>query len=457
MELLIFHPNRKIGELINSSLRVYTNVEAKFISTFEDLLTEIPNSKSTYLICGLNKNFLESNAYKKSKMHFRKFKKIYSIGKLDNSPEKDELAMNLVELPELTEEFYTKDLIKKDFRIIDELKTLIKRFARDFGIDSLKMSKVKVSEFYGLPKLLFTDGVYPIDIFMKSGEDFKLIVPAGEEITQSSLEGTLKEQNELFVYSASRLKIMEYLVETISRELDIKGKSLAEDLESLHTGYNLANLLGNLNLSKETKDITNKLIKSTLKTIAEVKDLRPLLDKILSNKASYRYTKDMITIYLGSHIIDKAEWGDKDQKNKFLHLCLFSDIGLYNDDQAKISGKDELTNSSLSKDLKELVNNHALKSSEIIAKHDAFPYGLETLVKCHHGSPTGVGFDVLVGALTPLNLLFLMCEDFTRAILAADELNVKFDQIKAFDEIKEKYSEHGKFQKYFNELTELSN
>ncbi len=443
MTVIVFHPNKKLASLFASNIHLYTNINATPFSdltkAFSKLKTD-PGIKN--LVTIFRKDFFETTLFQENKTSLVKLNKIFLLQDVSIFPTAQLPLKNIFAL--------NKEKVENNPNII--LKRLLKSIATDYQITPKKMINIEINEYIPLGKeLLMDEDIYPIDLFLKTSNcKFKPLCLSGEKLKIHKLK-----EAEFYVKSDERIKFIEHATSCIINELSVSGKDLESELGTIEQGYNLLNLLRDFNLTKDSKDLTEKMVGSIMNNLREDQNLKKVMSTLLKSKSSYRYVKDMLTLYAGCQVIDLAEWGDKDMREKYSFLALFSDISLTEDDHARYNSNEQIQNSCLVPEEKRFIKNHANESAEIIAKYDFFPFGLEGLVRGHHGNPQGSNFDANIPALTPINLIYMMCEDFSREVILLNDQQEEIQKEEILKTIKNKYKDHSKFSKFFNALEKL--
>jgi hypothetical protein len=71
--------------------------------------------------------------------------------------------------------------------------------------------------------------------------------------------------------------------------------------------------------------------------------------------------------------------------------------------------------------------------------HTRIPFGVETIIKQHHGTRDGIGFSTYPMSISPLALLFMVAEEWVHLILKAEELNIKLERKEILQKLRLKY------------------
>ena len=152
------------------------------------------------------------------------------------------------------------------------------------------------------------------------------------------------------------------------------------------------------------------------------------------------FRHSLLTCYIASHIIDKMEWGNQEQKVKIAFVSFFHDISLNDDAHVLIHTDEELERLDATQEQKINIKRHAINSAKILNKYyTSLPFGVETIVKQHHGTRDGVGFSAYPMSVSPLALVFLVAEEWVGYILKAEALGMHLSKEEALDKIKLKY------------------
>lgn len=318
----------------------------------------------------------------------------------------------------------------------DDLREVLKTTAEIFNITPRDMLKVPTSQFYPIPIEHFSTLIStPTDVFIKIGKgdtcQYIKRIHAGEGLDESTLERYISSGvMSLYVESSNRLNFVNALTSQLLRHLDEEISSdndaINEDTITQTIQETVSKNIEVLGITPDIQKICNKSIHKMMKEGEKFPRINGLIERLLSNKATFGFKHTQITTYMAMAILKKIDWGKEEQEKTISFVSFFHDISLKNDAVTMIRNETELNNAILSKKDKELVMRHAQKSAEFIHQYPHLPMGADTIIRQHHGVLNGHGFsDTYSGNLSPLTLVFIVAEECAHLVLKSkfEELN----------------------------------
>ena len=145
-----------------------------------------------------------------------------------------------------------------------------------------------------------------------------------------------------------------------------------------------------------------------------------------ADKSSYPFKHCQLNAFISAFIVERLDWGTKEHAEKMAFISFYHDILLTKKEYIIIDNNKDLENSNLNDSEKELVKNHAYRTSLLIQKLSRSPIGADSLIKQHHGMLSGIGFESkrFSNNLSPLTIIFIIAEAFGNAILESEiEIN----------------------------------
>lgn len=302
-----------------------------------------------------------------------------------------------------------------------DLKALVKTAASALNITAKEMSAKVVPDFYPIQLSFFGALKKPIcNVYARQGKELKLSFEPGQEINPQALDALeLAGHKELFVNKLDRLTF----VADLSNELisTLQHEELSDDervTANEKTVEVLSKKLLTLGITEETVSLAKKSMDSMRQMAKTHPKLSRLMERLLSNKASYLYKHTQILTYVALHIVHNMDWGSPDQEEKIAFIAFFHDIALDSDAQAQINSANELRRADLSPESKALVERHAQLAAELVSKYPHAPMGADQIIRQHHGQLNGIGFSEHYGAnVSPMSVVLIVAEEFTRIIL----------------------------------------
>ena len=345
------------------------------------------------------------------------------------------------------------------------IRSLLKTSARILGITTADMAEIEMPTFY------------PVDInhFLAMDKticDVYVEVPntKGRGFGSRYIKRIMKEfkypkeiiedyinqgEKHLFILSDYRLEFVNDMTNTF---IDImKSKTASLDNKMTATGKIQQFFNEQFNTEGFTEG-AEKLAKESIKSIANIvsssKNLKEMLRNLLKNQNSFQYIHCQSIAFVADKVIDNMEWGSKEQKEKLNFIIFMHDALLQSDAEVKITSNEELNASNLDSIGIERVTTHASKIAEKLLQIESMPFGADTIIMQHHGARNGIGFnDDPPNNLSPLAIVFIICEEFIHAVLKEDP--AKVDPKKIIEMISLKHKKKDKYMKVVDTLSKI--
>lgn len=239
-----------------------------------------------------------------------------------------------------------------------ELKYVLQKIAKMIGVTAKGMAKKELPDYYPLPMDFLVSGwLANIDLYSKKGEKFEIVIKENDVILGDTLEELEHSGNfQLFVKREMRLKFVNNLTSQMNAKLNDPNLTHEERKELTATGHQMVmEQSRKIGVNESTMELANSCIKSMSAIVEMEPNLDILLDNLLSSTSSYRYKHSLLINYIGSHIIKKTTWGNREQQEKFSFVSFFHNIALTKDKYAQITSDEQLAGSDLSEKEKELI------------------------------------------------------------------------------------------------------
>lgn len=341
-----------------------------------------------------------------------------------------------------------------------QLKTLIQASAKALGITAKEMMEKPVPDFFPIPILFFKNlkrSVVPVYVQDSTNEaKFVIKITKNVDYDEAFINDIIKKGiGTLFVDKMDRLEFVNYLTAEYMSVLKDSDLSEEERLTVTEKGVELlSKKLLTLGVTEETIGLAQKGMDSMRKSCKANPKLSKLLDRMLKNQAGYLFKHTQIATYIALHIIKNIEWGNAEQEEKISFITFFHDIALENDEQAKISNTLELKKTNLPLPERLTVERHAQIAAELVSKYPHAPMGADQIIRQHHGMLNGIGFSEHYGGnLSPLAVVLIVAEEFTRIILKREDGN--FNQKEMMQELKAEFP-NARFQKVLQLLETIT-
>lgn len=338
-----------------------------------------------------------------------------------------------------------------------QVKSIIQSAAKALGITAQEMMNKVVPEYFPIPAHFFLNlrrAVCPI--FRSEDNGYKVEIDKLKLIDSDRIQSLISQGvTTLYVDRLDRLEFVSTLTSEMMSNID--GDDLSKDELIVAQDRSLELLskkLMTFGVTEDTAALANKNIESMKKNVKSYPKLAKLLERLLSNQASYLYKHTQILTYICLHIIKHIDWGSPEQEEKISFIAFFHDIVLETDVQAEIKSNQELKRSTLSIQEKQLVERHAQMAAEYIQKFPHAPMGADQIIRQHHGTLNGVGFSDHYGNnVSPMAIVFLIAEEFTRILMRNEGKEI--DKVELIRELKNEFPT-SRFQKIIDLLQTIT-
>ena len=168
------------------------------------------------------------------------------------------------------------------------------------------------------------------------------------------------------------------------------------------------------------------------------KGLLTEIKSIYKSGASFNYRKSYMTSVMCTSIAKNLSWMTEDNKSALIMASFFNDRELIRDSMHYIDSDYGLSVSDYTPKEKVIFLSHAQKAADWIKNQKNISSEVERVVRQHHGSHAGVGFETeLNNQITKLTMVFIVAEEFTMDILKSKD--GQFDVKTALGRINDKY------------------
>lgn len=331
-----------------------------------------------------------------------------------------------------------------------EIKPLIQQTAKSLDVTAKDMANQVVPDYFAIPINYFlsirrsvTD-VYEesIDLpgtYLKKIEEFQEFQP---QLIKKYIQAGVTN---LFVQKNDRLRFVTNVTQELVAKIDNLELNEDEQITAQEMGQKLlSEKLNRIGVNEETVELANKQLRSMIQTIKTYPKMGKLLGRLLKNKSGYLYKHTQILTFVCSHLMSNIDWGNEEQIKKINFIAFFHDILLQDDEQAQIHNEKDLKRSKLSDEKKELINSHAQRAAELVAKYPHAPMGTDAIIRQHHGITHGIGFSTTYGGnLSPMSIVFILAEELTDHIIKSGK-TLNMEQV--INQLREKYPTQ-RFQK----------
>jgi response regulator RpfG family c-di-GMP phosphodiesterase len=428
---LLIEKNRELALFYKLILRTWVNIDAKHMSSAKEA-SEFINSKGVVDLIIIR----ESHKTKKIHDELLKFYPDKSLDKVPTIILGEDLASKN---PLLT--YVSNGLNHKE---------LIKSCANSLEITAKDMVELELPEFFPIKSyyLKYLDSA-PCDLFTIPKN---IITKKGDQVDEKT-EEKLGDGTDFYVNKNERLEIVKAITNAIIAQIDPSILTQNETITySEMTFNNLAEQMTNFGMTEESIETSKKAMKTMVTTAKNNPSMNKLVARLIKNNTGYLFKHTQVLMFITTHLMENIDWGSDDQKDKIHFVSFFHDIALTTSEQAIIRSDKELKASDLEPKEKELVNKHAQIAAELVGKFPQAPMGVDIIIRQHHGVAHGIGFsEHYSGNISPLAIVFILAEDFTRSLLTLNEM---FNTQRKIEEMRKTYKTQ-RFSKIIDVLEKI--
>jgi HD-GYP domain-containing protein (c-di-GMP phosphodiesterase class II) len=339
------------------------------------------------------------------------------------------------------------------------IKELVKASAKLLGITAKDIATRLTPEFMPIPSNYFKSlKKVNVDIYKRSVDEngkamYYKTLDAHADVPNEFAENMIKTNHRnLFILSKDRLKFTNfYTQQMIARVQETEDPGEKAQLLESAMSYIQESIGENLNISEEVMEMADVSIKETLKMIEDSNALKHFMKNLLDNTNGFGFRHCQMITYIAFHILDKVDWGSREQQEKLSFVAFFHDIVLQNEKMMKVHTQLDLDSVELEEKEHRTVEHHAYLAADLVSRLPNCPIGADQIIKQHHGAQNGVGFPKeFHHSLMPLSMVFMVAEEFVHAYLKTATENYIFSETLA--RIRRKFPDKGHWKKIIEAL-----
>ncbi len=323
-----------------------------------------------------------------------------------------------------------------------EVREVIKKCANFLGVTAKAMAEKDVGDYYPIKlSLLCPNLVLVCPVYKKNNDLFDKFLDVGNKL-HPEIMTILKSsgEKEIYVEAAHRLKFVNSISFFLAELMADDRLSLEDTILFSNNSYSIVrDAARRMMISPVIIQATEGNISTMLSITQRIPKLNQIL-KMTTSNVNLIFKHSLLTCFVGSHIIDKMEWGNSEQKVKIAFVSFFSNLLLSEDEYVFIHSDEDLEQQGLSDKERENVWNHSLNSAKIMSKYyTSLPMGVETIVKQHHGNRYGMGFAHNPSTISPLALVYIISDEWVSLILKSEKRKLNLTRSESLSIIKSKY------------------
>jgi response regulator RpfG family c-di-GMP phosphodiesterase len=314
----------------------------------------------------------------------------------------------------------------------EKWRDVIKTSAKLMQVKAETMMEMETPDHYSFSSygLLFNFKT-PLPLYIqKSPKEFSLWKEAGEEITKKEVRKLFFEGVEkVYVNKMLRLEFMEFLSTKLLESLKDDDLTTKERLHATGQAFDIhITNLKESGFSEKGQEGTKELLEFVVTVAASTPGLDELVELVQESQESFLYKHSLMITAFAGPCLNNLEWGNTNQVKTLVCAAFFHDMALPEDHLCAIQDQRELKTKNLKPEEIDLVEEHALKASQIIKNFSQIPRGVDDIILQHHGSLNGLGLrkdKALDNRLSPLAILFIVLEDLCCKILSENSPSIK--------------------------------
>lgn len=264
--------------------------------------------------------------------------------------------------------------------------------------------------------------VLPFDLYVKISETkFLKRIPAHEDIDALTFKSFLsKGMTDLYFERKNNHDFSIMLINSMINKVEQEYISIDEKLLATNDVFVTTHqIVGKLGFKPRVIEVCESVLNQISDDVsAGHMHFSKFLDQLRSQtELSFHYRLMELTSFIATQIIEEADkTGAREKIKKLIFASMFCDYTLVSSGQIHIRTQAQLSKLLLNE--QKLINEHALKASELVNKYQNAPYESSVIIKQHHGSLTGVGFPKEISpAILPLSKCLMTAQEISYNIL----------------------------------------
>lgn len=264
--------------------------------------------------------------------------------------------------------------------------------------------------------------VLPFDLYVKIGDDkFVKRIPAHEEIDDQTFASFIQRgvSDLYFERKYNRdfsLMLINNMINSVEKEYDKIDEKLIATNNVLHTTHQIVSKLG---FKPKIVEVCESVMNQILDDVSGGKDsfAKFLLQLRTQSELSISYSLMELTSFTATQILNEIEKNTPEDKvRRLIFASMFCDYSLKDPNQVHIRTQEQMA--KLSATEQKQINEHALRSSELLMSYQNAPIEALAIIKQHHGSATGIGFPGEISPkILPLSMIFVVAQEISYQIL----------------------------------------
>ncbi|TNF30720.1 MAG: ankyrin repeat domain-containing protein [Deltaproteobacteria bacterium] len=326
---------------------------------------------------------------------------------------------------------------------VPSVKELLQKSATVLHITPEQMAHLEVPDYYPFPSEVLTHLIYlPCDIYHKVDNKMQLVIPKGGFLRSKDVEEVNKGFDEFFVVANERLNLTNSFTEQfmhLRQAFKSKKVDINERLRMMDNAMDYFSAeFSREGMTDEVIDMARDCIDSLLSLCNEFEMSEDLQHKLLGEEFSVQLLYAQIIIFISIHSSKLLGWIFEEPEKSIATAAFFHDLGLKSDKETAIRSSEELSNSGLDDLSKERVNNHAHMMATFLKQNKFTPDEGIKIVREHHGSKDGRGFNKDLLGISNISKIFIIAEEWANQVFTPGN-DEEFDKSISIEYLRMKY------------------
>jgi len=444
-QILIIEDDLKLASIYNLNLHMYIGsviIEMTSFDSAKDFIND--QSAIDLIVC---KDYMKKEGSAKALFSHLKNSDIkipfIIMGTQHEIEDKDQRNLHLIESPV-------------------DIKALVSTAGKLLDIKAKDMMELKLPELIPIKISYFAlISISPCDIYHQitdpnGNQKFVKQFVSDYQFDRVSLNKLRnKKITELYILADYRLEFTDSLTSKVVTELNSNDLTQVQRLEKSEQTFDAISdmVIDTDGFNFNANKLTTACLNSVKKVVQDAGKLEDLLNDLMDAQNSYRFQHTQVLLYVAHQVIGLMEWGTAEQQDKMSFVAFFHDITLSTDEEVLAETEQALEDPKFTAEDIKKISSHASQAAQLVQSYERAPIGADTIIKQHHGSRNGIGFPKNApNDLSPLAIVFIVAEEFTRQYLKNFRGEVSFKKI--VSEIKNTYRK-SQYQKVIAALTKV--
>ncbi|MCB9063156.1 MAG: hypothetical protein H6622_16650 [Halobacteriovoraceae bacterium] len=302
----------------------------------------------------------------------------------------------------------------------------------------------------------------PISLFMRvegRGSQFEFVkLYDKEQIYNPDIVSSLEKKgvSEIYIKAPDYIPLINFITESFIKSLNTDSLTLIEKLELSDNASNfIRDIVLSFGVTEEVLKLSDAVAKNFITFCRNTPSLKKMF-QILSNPSNVTLSSraQFISTMGIQYLIKENKWNNENFFIKFAYAAYLHDLLIPNTKHHFIDSDEKLEASHLSGKEEKLILQHANLMSDYVNTSGMFPSEVSTIIKQHHGSKNGIGFDYAnPEGIHPFSQIFIVIESLCN-LTFSQKNNAELLPEKLFEQIKKDLI-HQKYQEIIDRFLQI--